>query len=113
MATHYMNLHHEPFISIKSGEKTIEMRLNDEKRALIKVNDNIVFKNNETNEEIKVLVINIYRYESFEELYKHHDKVSIGYKKDEIARPEDMLVYYSKEKIEKYGVLGIEIKLVK
>ena len=34
---------------------------------------------------------------------------SIGYAKDEKANPNDMLMYYSEENIEKYGVLGIEL----
>ena len=52
------------------------------------------------------MVINMYRYLSFEELYQHHSKVSIGYNKDEIANPKEMLMYYSKEMIEKYGVVA-------
>ena len=40
---HEMRLHNSPFKLIKSGTKTIEMRLNDEKRQLIKVGDSIKF----------------------------------------------------------------------
>ncbi len=40
-------------------------------------------------------------------------KKSIGYKENEEADPRDMLVYYSQESIEKFDVLGIEIKLLK
>jgi len=36
---HELRLHNEPFEKIKSGAKTIEMRLYDEKRKLIKEND--------------------------------------------------------------------------
>jgi ASC-1-like (ASCH) protein len=43
-------------------------------------------------------------------LYKHFDKISLGYKEDEIANSKDMEEYYPKEEQEKYGVLGIEIK---
>ena len=32
---HEMRLHNEPFTKIKLGKKTIELRLNDEKRKLI------------------------------------------------------------------------------
>ena len=48
----------------------------------------------------------------FENLYLNHSKVSIGYKEDENAKPDDMLVYYSMEEIKNYGVLGIEIKVL-
>lgn len=40
---HNMRLHNEPFELIKNGTKTIELRLNDEKRSLIKENDFLSF----------------------------------------------------------------------
>ena len=107
-----MNLWDDSFQAIKEGWKTIEMRLNDEKRSLIKINDKIEFTNNKTNETMLCKVINIFCYSNFEELYKRHNKLSIGYKEDEIAKPEDMLVYYSMEEIKNYGVLGIEIEVL-
>ena len=58
------------------------------------------------------LVVKNYNYKTFNELYQNHSKVSIGYKEDEDAKPEDMLTYYSIEDINKYGVLGIEIKVI-
>lgn len=109
---HEMRLHNEPFVLIKNGTKTIELRLNDEKRRQIKVGDTITFTNRSNNEQISTVVINLHKYDSFEELYKHFDKVSLGYKEDEIADPKDMELYYSKEEQDKYGVVGIEIKLL-
>lgn len=109
---HYMNLQHAPFTRISSGTKTVEMRLFDEKRALIKVGDSIEFTDLETGEKLVCTVANLHRYASFEELYAHHEKTSIGYAEDERAAPSDMLVYYPREKIEKYGVVGIEIRLL-
>ena len=109
---HEMRLHNSPFNLIKSGTKTIELRLNDEKRSLIKVGDKIEFTNRITEEKIVVEVINLHNYDSFFELYKHFDKVSMGYDEDEEADPKDMEQYYSKEEQDKYGVLGIEIKLI-
>lgn len=110
---HRMNLWDDSFQAIKDGWKTIEMRLNDEKRSLININDEIEFIITKTNETIICKVINIFLYPNFEELYKHHDKLSIGYKENEIADPLDMYDYYSKEKIDKYGVLGIQIEVIK
>lgn len=109
---HEMRLHNSPFNLIKSGTKTIELRLNDEKRSLIKVGNKIEFTNRITEEKIVVEVINLHKYDSFVELYKHFDKVSMGYDEDEEAEPKDMEQYYSKEEQDKYGVLGIEIKLI-
>ena len=44
------------------------------------------------------------------DFYSSYEKTAIGYKKDEVANPNDMLNYYSQEQIDKYGVLAIEIK---
>ena len=109
---HEMKLNNDPFINIKNGTKTIELRLNDEKRKLLKKDDLIEFTNRDTNEKMIVKIKNIYHYSSFDELYKHFDKVSMGYKIDDVADPKDMEMYYSKEEQNKYGVLAIEIKKI-
>lgn len=40
---HHMGIYDEYFISIKEGKKTIEVRLNDDKRRKIKVGDTVEF----------------------------------------------------------------------
>ena len=110
---HQMRLNDDPFIKIKSGVKTIEMRLYDEKRRLIKEMDIIEFINRNTDEKIVVQVIKLHIFNNFEELYKHFDKIKLGYDKNDIATPSDMNIYYSDEEQKKYGVVGIEIKLIK
>lgn len=109
---HEMNLYNDSFISIKDGYKTIEMRLNDEKRQLIKPNDLIEFTNTKTLEKIKVIVLETIHYANFEELYKQYTKIEIGYKEDENSDPSDMENYYSKDKIKKYGALAIRVCLL-
>lgn len=108
---HQMHLDENPFNQIKNGTKTIEIRLNDEKRRQIKVGDTIRFTNLITNELLDTKVINLHKFPNFEELYKNFDKTSLGYTKEEIASPKDMEAYYPLEKQKKYGALGIEIKL--
>ena len=108
-----MKLHNEPFLKIKNGSKTIEMRLYDEKRKLIKEGDIIEFTNRSTNEKICVQVLNLHLFNSFSELYNSFDKISLGYDENEEASPTDMEKYYSKEEQKLYGVVGIEIKLIK
>lgn len=110
--THNMNLNNSPFNRIKEGTKTIELRLNDEKRRLLKEKDFIEFTNKATLENIIVQIVRLHKYPSFEELYKHFDKISIGYDKDDIANPKDMEKYYSKEEQDKYGVIGIEVRVI-
>ena len=110
--THYLNLWPNPFKMIKLGIKTIEMRLNDERRSQIKIGDFIEFENKDTHEKLVCEVINIYKYSNFDELYKNHTKSSLGYFDDEEAKPSDMNLYYPQERIDYYGVLGIEIRRV-
>lgn len=110
---HEMKLNNGPYVNIKNGTKTIELRLDDDKRQLLEIKDLIEFTNKETLEQMLVEIQNLYHYPSFDELYKHFDKVSMGYKENDVADPKDMEKYYSKEEQEKYGVLGIEIKKIK
>lgn len=109
---HKMDLWHESFEKIKEKTKTIEMRLNDEKRSIIKIGDIIEFTDTSSGEKIRCTVLNLFRYADFETLYQNHNKQSIGYRENETADPADMFAYYSEEKIRKYGVLGIEITVI-
>lgn len=109
---HYMKLHNDPFNLIKSGTKTIELRLNDLKRQKIKVGDLIEFTNRITDEKMVVRVVDLIKFNSFSDLYKNFSKVSMGYREDEDANPSDMELYYSFEEQEKYGVLAIKIEKI-
>ena len=48
-----MKLNASPFEMIKSGVKSIELRLYDEKRQKIKIGDTIIFTNTLTGEKIR------------------------------------------------------------
>ena len=109
---HNMKLNNKPYNSIYSGKKDIEMRLNDEKRRLINIGDIITFTNRDTLESFDVKVINLHKYNNFKELYNVFNKERLGYEEYEEAYYEDMEKYYSKEEIDKYGVVGIEIKKI-
>ncbi len=106
-----MKLHHSPFEKIKSGEKTIELRLFDEKRQQIKVGDKIVFTNTATGETLDATVVRLHRFDSFEELYRSLPLLQCGYTEADVDRadPSDMEHYYSAEEQKKYGVVGIEL----
>lgn len=109
---HKMNLQDEPFKLIDEEPKTIEMRLYDEKRQKIHIDNIIEFNNDHTDKIITTKVIKLHHFFSFKELYNAFDKISIGYSEAEEASPSDMVQYYNKEDIEKYGVVGIEIEKI-
>ncbi len=69
-----MKLNNDAFEQIKKGTKTIELRLNDEKRQSLKIKNLIEFTNRTDNEKVLVEIENLYHYPSFEELYKNFDK---------------------------------------
>ena len=108
---HRMKLVDFAFKLIKNKEKDIELRLNDEKRRLVNIGDTIVFTNIDTKEELKVEVTNLYKYDTFEELFNNFDHKRFGINTEEDASCMDD--FYTKEEQNKYGVLGIEIKLLK
>lgn len=69
--THQMRLYDEYFQAIKEGRKTVEVRLNDEKRRNIKVGDSIEFiKVPQQDEIIKVKVRELRKYDTFEAMYE-------------------------------------------
>ena len=109
---HEMRLNNEPFIMVKEGIKTVELRLLDEKRKTLRVGDKIIFTNRANNEKIDVLVTNLFKADSFAPIYEKYSKVAMGYNEEDDAKPEDMEEYYSKEEIKKYGCIAIEIEKV-
>ncbi|MGL5716823.1 MAG: ASCH domain-containing protein [Paraclostridium sp.] len=114
MNAHTMGLNPDAMKLIKNGIKTIEMRLYDDRRKKILKGDYILFVSTlDEGNTLKVKVIEIHRYDSFNELYKNFNKIELGYSKNDIAHPRDMEKYYSKENIHKYGVVGIEVAVDK
>ncbi len=110
-----MRLNPAPFDMISSGQKTIELRLCDEKRRLIKKGDVIIFTNSEDPSQILTArVTELHKFASFTELYEALPLDKCGYRETELdtAKPFDMDEYYSREEQMKYGVIGIEIELI-
>ena len=111
--THTMRLHPEPFDAIKNGSKTIELRLNDEKRRLITIGDTIVFFCTEDERCLQVKVINLFAFKTFADLYNTLPLEKCGYRKENLASASfhDMYQYYTLEQEKCHGVLGIEIQV--
>lgn len=107
---HYMNLDSAPFRAIESGEKTIELRLNDEKRRALKVGDEIEFSCAGVGYTLIATVKELHRFNDFKELFA---ALSLDNGREKEADPDDMLKYYTEENIKKYGALGIELENVK
>ena len=111
---HEMKLQPEYYNYILHGTKRVEIRLNDEKRKNIKVNDKIMFlKEPDLNESFEAEVVKLIKYNSFEDLFKDFD---ISILSDKSMTKEELISaleeFYPKEKQSQTGVLGIRIELI-
>lgn len=111
---HEMKLQPEYYNFILNGTKRIEIRLFDEKRQQIKIGDTIKFlKDDDLNESFNAKVTGLLRYNSFEDMFKDFDISILSDKsmtKDELIGV--LKQFYTKEKQEQFGVLGIRIELL-
>ena len=111
---HNMGLYDSPFNSIKSGKKTVEVRLNDEKRRKISIGDSIKFtKIPESNETMTVEVLELREFPTFKEMYETIPASDF----DTVGDPIDLMVQetyevYSPEQEKEWGTLAIIIKLL-
>lgn len=111
---HEMKLQDKYYNFILNGTKRIEIRLNDDKRQKIKIGDTITFlKEPLLNECFDAKVVNLLKYNSFEEMFKDFD---ISILADESMTKKELLetleTFYTKEKQKEYEVLGILIELI-
>lgn len=97
---HEMKLQPKYYNYILNGTKRIELRLNDEKRQIIKVGDKIKFlKEPNLNESFEVKVIELIKYNSFIDLFNDYDISILSNKsmsKEELLK--DLEKFYTKEK---------------
>lgn len=110
---HNMKLFDSPFRKIERGEKTIEVRLNDDKRKLFSVGDRIMFFNTEVpNLTIEAEVVAVHRFSSFKKLYDAFDYSKFGCGDwSEGKMLSSTYGIYSEEKELFFGVIGIEIEI--
>lgn len=115
MKEHLMKLQKEQFEKIKNNSKRIEVRLFDDKRKELKVEDIIIFTNlDNKNETLKVKIIGLYKFKSFEELYSSFPLRDFGYLNNISKEKLLEMIYeiYSKEDEMKFWVLGIKFELI-
>ena len=106
-----MNLQPKYFDFIKDGTKRIELRLYDEKRSQIQLDDIIEFSKSE-QDKIRTKVVGLLRYKSFKDLFEDFD---ISILADQTMTKTELLnvlqKFYPPDKQAKYGVVGIRLQL--
>ena len=111
---HILKLQPKYFDYINNGTKRIELRLYDEKRQKITIGDTIIFqKEPELETTIKVKVIGLLRYNTFEDLF---EDFNIEVMADKSMTKQELLnvleEFYTPEKQKQYGVIGIRIEKI-
>ena len=94
-----MHLDQSPFLQIQSGQKSIEVRINDEKRATLRVGDHIEFVSRaDPTQKISKRVNQLSTFKTFEDLFaRFPDERTEIYK------------YYTKADEDKFGVVAIKL----
>nr|WP_255365451.1 ASCH domain-containing protein [Brevibacillus sp. SKDU10] len=112
MLESFVSLLGEYFKAMKQGKKTVEVRLNDEKRRKIKVGDTIAFmKVPEKDETINVQVTELRQYDTFQAMYEDIPFQAFdceGWTMQEML--EGTYEIYSPQQEEQWGALAITIK---
>lgn len=112
---HEMRLNTDPFEKTRSGRQTVELRLNDEKRRLLNVGDEIEFLERDTNQRFKVKIAALHIAPTFVDLLGGSvTPAAAGY--DASWTPQQvsdwMRRYYSREEEKENGVVGIEVNVI-
>ena len=109
---HRMHLDPKAFERMEDEQKTVELRLYDEKRRRIRAGDVIRFESTDDDTDVLFARVTGMRFfASFDELYAALPLTACGYAPEELATasPRDMDKYYSPEAQQKWGVVGIEL----
>lgn len=97
----------EPFDNIRKGIKTMEIRLNDEKRQGIKLGMRIKVVNREDEGDfLFTRVTGLSRFLSFGDLYSVFGDRVKDYEREILER------VYSEERVREFGVLVIHFELI-
>lgn len=108
-----MKLLENEFNNIKFNGKTLEVRLNDDKRRRIKRGDWIIFyKLPHLDENILVNVEQVFIFSSFSEVYTRFPKECFGYRDigmNDIIK--NIYTIYTEEEEKEKGVMAIKFRL--
>ena len=109
---HLMGLQPEYFNAIKNGNKKYELRLNDEKRKIIKKGDIITFlMEPDRINSIDTIVTDLIYFNNFSEIVENIDINLLASDKTKDDLIKDLNKYYPIEKQNKYGVVAIKVNV--
>ncbi|MBO0992895.1 ASCH domain-containing protein [Bacillus sp. SD088] len=111
---HKMGLYETPFNSMKSGRKTVEVRLYDDKRRKLNIGDTIKFtKLPDSHETLGVEVVKLRQYPTFKEMYESIAASDFDAVGDTVAKMVNQTYkIYTPEKEKEWGTVAITIRLL-
>ena len=109
---HEMDVKTKYYNLLKSGEKTVELRLLDEKRQQIKIGDEITFSDaSDANETFVARVVDLHKAESFYKLFDIIAPEQAGFSsREEVV--DVMQEFYPLDMQKQFSVVGIEVERV-
>jgi len=110
MSNHTLHLNSSPFNKIRNGQKTIESRLNDEKRQRLTIGDRLTFLNREDATEIQAVITALHFFPTFADLFQNLPKEKFANESVE-ALLQEINQFYSSEDEQRWGIVGIEFKI--
>lgn len=111
---HEMKLQSKYFNFILNGTKRIELRLNDEKRKLVRLGDTIKFQNIDSiNDVLAAKVIGLLKYPTFKNLLEDFDiSILADSSITKLELLNNLQEFYSIDEQVENGVLGIKIQVI-
>jgi ASC-1-like (ASCH) protein len=108
-----MKLHEESFGRVQSGQKTLELRVFDEKRQRLNLGDRVEFANAaDLSQTVRTEIVGLLRYNALSDLIDDMPAAYLGFEENEKRYiKESMFEIYTPEEEKQYGVLGIRIRL--
>lgn len=111
---HTLNLQPVYFDLINKKVKTLEGRLNDDKRKNFNIGDTITFyKAPDRVQSLKAIILDKYIFNDFDEMANALDKSQLGFA--DVSKEEMVKVYrniYNRESEEEYGVVIFKIEKI-
>ena len=109
-----MKLNPEYYNLVANGEKTIEVRLLDEKRQKLREGDYLAFTNTSNGDITVTEIVSLAKFKDFNSCITNTGTKKVGFNGSSIE--DTVKVYnsiYTKVDEEKYGVLAIGLTLLK
>ncbi len=106
-------IYNDVYDAMVKGDKTIEIRLYNEKSKQIKIGDIIKFNILDSNKYLLVKVTNLYKFKNIDELWPYKNKILTTFKnlsKEEfVTKLNDI---FGTDEVKSHELIGIEFNII-